>query len=301
MKNIVLIGNPNCGKTTLFNKLTASKEYVGNWSGVTVSEKIARLKIKDRDFNLVDLPGIYSLSGYSEDEIVSRDYLFKNKIDLIINVIDINNLERNLYLTSQLIDTGLNIFLVLNMADEFDKRGDKINLNGVMDFLKLNIIKISAAKDSGLDNLLNEIYGFDFDNNLKAKSFLFGTEEFFFANKIVDKIGCSLLVAFKIMEDDKNFLSGFDVKTENLFSELKIENKNWNEIIARDRYKFIDELCNKYVKKTGGINFSDRIDKILLNKYLALPVFFLIMFFVFELSFGLGGRIFSGYIEKFIR
>ena len=180
MKNIVLVGNPNCGKTSLFNKLTASKEYVGNWSGVTVSEKKKILKIKDKSFNLVDLPGIYSLSGYSEDEIVSRDYLFNNKIDLIINVIDINNLERNLYLTSQLIDTGLNIFLVLNMADEFDKRGDKINLNGMMDFLEINIIKISAARNSGLDNLLHEIYRFDFDNNLKAKSFLFGTEEFFF-------------------------------------------------------------------------------------------------------------------------
>ena len=96
MKNIVLVGNPNCGKTSLFNKLTASKEYVGNWSGVTVSEKKKILKIKDKSFNLVDLPGIYSLSGYSEDEIVSRDYLFKNKIDLIINVIDINNLERKI-------------------------------------------------------------------------------------------------------------------------------------------------------------------------------------------------------------
>ena len=301
MKNIVLVGNPNCGKTSLFNKLTASKEYVGNWSGVTVSEKKKILKIKDRDFNLVDLPGIYSLSGYSEDEIVSRDYLFNNKIDLIINVIDINNLERNLYLTSQLIDTGLNIFLVLNMADEFDKRGDKINLNGIMNFLKLNIIKISAAKNNGLDNLLNEIYKFDFDNNLKAKSFLFGTEEFFFANKIVNKIGCSHLVAFKILEDDKNFLNGLDIKKENLFNELKIEDKNWNEIIARDRYRFIDDLCNKYVKKNNGINFSDRIDKILLNKYLALPVFFLIMFLVFELSFDIGGKICSGYIEKFIR
>ena len=301
MKKIVLVGNPNCGKTTLFNKLTASKEYVGNWSGVTVSEKIARLKIKDKNFDLVDLPGVYSLSGYSEDEIVSRDYLFNNKIDLIINVIDINNLERNLYLTSQLIDTGLNIFLVLNMADEFDRRGDKINLNDIKDFLKLNIIKISAAKNNGLDDLLNEIYEFDFDNNLKAKNFLLGTEEFFFANKIVNKIKCSLLVAFKIMEDDKNFLNGVDIEKENLFDELGIKNKNWNEIIARDRYKFIDDLCKRYVKKSDGVNFSVIMDKILLNKYFALPVFFLIMFFIFELSFGIGGRVFSGYIEKFIR
>ena len=301
MKKIVLVGNPNCGKTTLFNKLTASKEYVGNWSGVTVSEKIARLKIKDKNFDLVDLPGVYSLSGYSEDEIVSRDYLFNNKIDLIINVIDINNLERNLYLTSQLIDTGLNIFLVLNMADEFDRRGDKINLNDIKDFLKLNIIKISAAKNNGLGDLLNEIYEFDFDNNLKAKNFLLGTEEFFFANKIVNKIKCSLLVAFKIMEDDKNFLNGVDIEKENLFDELGIKNKNWNEIIARDRYKFIDDLCKRYVKKSDGVNFSVIMDKILLNKYFALPVFFLIMFFIFELSFGIGGRVFSGYIEKFIR
>lgn len=299
MKKIVLVGNPNCGKTTLFNKLTASKEYVGNWSGVTVEEKKAVLKIKDECFDLIDLPGIYSLSGYSEDEIVTRDYLLNNKIDLIVNVVDATNLERNLYLTSQLIDTELNILLILNMADELDKCGIKIEIDKISDLLGLEIVKISAAKSLGLDNLVDKIYGFDFDKKIKSSSFLTGTEEFFVARDIAKKESCKLITAFKIMEQDENFLTGINEKY--LLEKYKFKNKNWSEIIACDRYKFIDNLCAKCIKKADNVNFSLIIDRILLNKYLALPIFFLIMIFVFEFSFGIGGRFFSGLIEKFIK
>ena len=299
MKKIVLVGNPNCGKTTLFNKLTASKEYVGNWSGVTVEGKKAILKVKDKRFDLVDLPGIYSLSGYSEDEIVTRDYLLRNKIDLVINIVDATNLERNLYLTSQLMDTELNILLVLNMTDELDKCGIKIDIAKISDLLGLDIIKMSAAKSLGLNNLVNKIYEFDFDKKMESNSFLAGTEEFFIANNIVKKESCKLITAFKVMEQDKNFLTGINEKY--LLEKYKFKDKNWSEIIACDRYKFIDNLCNKYVKKATSVNFSLIIDRVLLNKYLALPIFFLIMIFVFESSFGLGGRFFSSLIEKFIK
>ena len=299
MKKIVLVGNPNCGKTTLFNKLTASREYVGNWSGVTVAEKKSVLRIKDKCFDLIDLPGIYSLSGYSEDEIVTRDYLFKNKIDLIVNIIDATNLERNLYLTSQLIDMGSNILLVFNMIDELDKCGIKINVDGMSSLVGLNVIKISAAKSLGIDGLINEIYEFDFDNKLKPKSFLSGTKEFMLASDIAEKEKCKLITAFKVIERDENFFTGLDEKY--LLDKYKFDDKNWSEIIACDRYKFIDNLCARYIKKSESVNFSLIIDRVLLNKYLALPIFFLVMFFVFEFSFGLGGNFLSGLIEKFVK
>ena len=153
MKTFALVGNPNCGKTTLFNKLTDSQEYVGNWSGVTVEKKQGVLK--NSEINIVDLPGIYSLSSYSEDEIIASNYLLHEKPDLIINIVDATNIERNLYLTTQLIEIGLPIIIVLNMMDEVKKHGDSINYEIMSEILNIPIVPISATKSIGIDNLID--------------------------------------------------------------------------------------------------------------------------------------------------
>ncbi len=184
MKTFALVGNPNCGKTTLFNKLTDSQEYVGNWSGVTVEKKQGILK--NSEINIVDLPGIYSLSSYSEDEIIASNYLLHEKPDLIINIVDATNIERNLYLTTQLIEIGLPIIIVLNMMDEVEKHGDSINYEMMSEILDIPIVPISAAKSIGIDNLIDILKNSSI--KLKTESVLINTEEFFLAKKIIAQL-----------------------------------------------------------------------------------------------------------------
>ncbi len=152
--NIALVGNPNCGKTTLFNELTGSKQYVGNWSGVTVEKKIGKIKSSKLNINLVDLPGIYSLSPYSMEEIIARDFIIKEKPDLVINIIDGMNIERNLYLTVQLLELGVPVVLAINMMDDVEARGDKIYFNNMEKDLGLKIVPVVARKNKNLDKLL---------------------------------------------------------------------------------------------------------------------------------------------------
>ena len=308
MKTIALIGNPNCGKTTLFNKLTNGQEYVGNWSGVTVQKKQGLLKIKEKSFTVVDLPGVYSLSSYSEDEIVTRNYLLYEKPDLIINIIDATNIERNLYLTSQLIETSIPMILVLNMIDEVEKSKIIIDYDLMSEIISLPIIPMSAAKSSGIGKLFDVLYEFGseklFDKNFAPKSFLEGKETFFLAQKLANNLSdnnipCNLLMAMKIIEGDKKFPVDLP---ENVLHSIDIPQKQWDIIIATERYNFIDDLCKKCIhkNKSDKLSVSNMIDKVLINKYLAFPIFFVIMFIIFQLTFSIGGGFFSNLVEDFI-
>lgn len=297
MKTFALVGNPNCGKTTLFNKLTDSQEYVGNWSGVTVEKKQGVLK--NSDINIVDLPGIYSLFSYSEDEIIASNYLLHEKPDLIINIVDATNIERNLYLTTQLIEIGLPIIIVLNMIDEVEKHGDNINYEMMSKILDIPIVPISAAKSIGIDNLIDILKNSSIE--LKTESVLKDTEEFFLAKKIIAQlsqinISCTILTAMKIIEGNNKFDTPANIS-------IDIPQKSWDIIIATDRYNFIDNLVAKCVSKThtkNAIVISNKIDKILVNKYLAIPIFLLIMFLIFECTFSFGGEFLSGLIKNFL-
>ncbi len=303
MKTFALVGNPNCGKTTLFNKLTDSQEYVGNWSGVTIEKKQGLLKIDNDNYNIVDLPGIYSLSSYSDDEIVTRNYLLYEKPDMIINIIDATNIERNLYLTTQLIETGIPIIIALNMMDEVEKRGDYIDYEKISKILGIPIVSMSATKSIGIENLIDLIK--NFKQVKKTQSILKNTDEFFFAQKIIkylaqNNIECSELMAIKIVEGDKKFPCDIP---ENILQSLNIPQKSWDVLVATDRYNFIDELIKECVKKShefGQLTFSNKIDRILVNKYLAIPIFLLVMFLIFQITFSIGGEFFSKIIEKFI-
>ena len=150
-----LAGNPNCGKTTLFNALTGSNQYVGNWAGVTVEKKEGKLKHDGADISIIDLPGIYSLSPYSAEELVSRNYIIDEKPDLIINIVDATNLERNLYLSIQLSELGVPMVIALNMTDVLEKRGDKVDVGILENALGIRIVPISAAKGTGLHKLIH--------------------------------------------------------------------------------------------------------------------------------------------------
>ncbi len=325
MKTFALVGNPNCGKTTLFNKLTDSQEYVGNWSGVTVEKKQGILK--NSEINIVDLPGIYSLSSYSEDEIIASNYLLHEKLDLIINIVDATNIERNLYLTTQLIEIGLPIIIVLNMMDEVEKHGDSINYEMMSEILDIPIVPISAAKSIGIDNLIDILKNSSI--KLKTESVLINTEEFFWAKKIIAQLAqinipCTILTAMKIIEGNKKRrckrikrrkINRIVIKKRNRRTRrnkkiniapnisVDIPRKSWDIIIATDRYNFIDNLIAKCVSKTHVANtiaISRKIDKILVNKYLAIPIFLLIMFLIFECTFSFGGEFLSGLIENFL-
>ncbi len=305
MKTFALVGNPNCGKTTLFNKLTNSQEYVGNWSGVTIDKKIGHLKIDDQLFNVVDLPGIYSLSSYSEDEIVARNYLLYEKPDMIINIVDATNIERNLYLTTQLMDIGIPLLIVLNMMDEVDRRGDKINFELMSKILNVPIVPMSAAKSIGFENLKAAIKNFSGDEKLFTKSVLEGTDEFFFAQKIIshfqnENVDCSLLMALKIIEGDTKFPCPIK---DDILKLIGVPEKEWDVLVASDRYNFIDELSQKCITKAhkfGELTLSNKIDRILVNKYLAIPIFLLVMLFIFQITFSVGGEFFSKIIDQLI-
>ena len=158
MKKFALAGNPNCGKTTLFNSLTGSTAYVGNWPGVTVDKKEGIYKKLDEEVSIIDLPGIYSLSPYTSEEVISRNYIINEKPDCIINIIDATNLERNLYLTTQLLEMDVPVVIALNMADEIVKNGDKIDIKKLENKIGLKVVLISALKEENLDELMKVAY-----------------------------------------------------------------------------------------------------------------------------------------------
>ena len=295
---IALAGNPNSGKTTLFNALTGSNQYVGNWPGVTVEKKEGKFK-KDSDIIITDLPGIYSLSPYTLEEVVARNYLIVERPDAILNIVDGTNLERNLYLTTQLIEIGVPVVIAINMMDIVRKNGDEIDIELLSKELGCPIVEISALKNDGIE--LAATIAIEKAREGKAvppvlfsgavEHALGHIEEVTVHNMPEDQ---QRWYAVKIFERDKRVLEKLqldDNTREHIeFDIRRVEEKlddDAESIITNDRYVYIEELMKKcYKRKHNGLSISDRIDNIVTNKYLALPIFVGLMWFVYYISIG---------------
>lgn len=290
---IALIGNQNSGKTTLFNCLTGMNNKVGNWPGVTIEKKVGI--IKETNYELIDLPGIYSLSPYSIEERISRDFIIEEKPDAIINIIDATSIERSLYLTTQLLELDCKVIIALNMVDILEKKGISINEKELGKAFGTSVIKISALKEIGIKDLIKEISlpnkkSFNklkiFDSNLE--NIITNTEHELNPNTLNKRF-----IAIKLLEGDKYF------NKNNLINNYS--NIDFEEIIATQRYQYIEKILALSLKKNNNIkNVTDKIDKILLNKYIAFPIFVCIMFLVYYISVGVIGTYTTDLIKELI-
>ena len=275
---IALVGNQNSGKTTLFNTLTGMNAKIGNWPGVTIEKKVGI--IKNTDYELVDLPGIYSLSPYSIEEEVSKKFILEEKPDVIINIIDSTSLERSLYLTTQLLELDCKIIIALNMVDILEKKGFIINEKELERSLQTKVLKISALKGTGIDRLIIEIGEPNKKRNLSFYDVQ--TEQKIKQKELELQIPNKRFVAIKQLEEDSEF----------------------EEIIATERYNFIENIKKNVIIKNvskSQENMSDKLDKIFLNKWLAFPIFVGIMFCVYYLSVGVVGRFTVDFISQEIQ
>ena len=291
---IALAGNPNCGKTTLFNALTGANQFVGNWPGVTVEKKEGKLK-GHKDVVIMDLPGIYSLSPYTLEEVVARNYLIGERPDAIINIIDGTNIERNLYLSTQLMELGIPVIMAVNMADIIEKSGDKIYADKLAKKLGCEVVEISALKGTGVQKLSQKavalaqkkqaampVHSFDseVENVIADVSGMLGSEvpeeqKRFFAIKLLerdDKIGAQLKNVPDVSAQIKMLEDTFDDDTES--------------IITNERYTYITSIIHDCVTKAKGekLTTSDKIDRIVTNRILALPIFAAVMVVVYYVS-----------------
>ncbi|EMS69925.1 ferrous iron transport protein B [Ruminiclostridium cellobioparum] len=295
---IALAGNPNCGKTTMFNELTGSSQYVGNWPGVTVEKKEGKLK-GHKDVIIMDLPGIYSLSPYTLEEVVTRNYLLNDRPDVIINLVDASNIERNLYLTTQLVEIGIPVVIALNMIDIVRKNGDKINLEKLSKELGCEVYETSALKGSGLKEVTDKAIALA---KSKAKTIPQHTFDNVVENSLaqievaVDSIISnkeqSRWYAIKIFERDEKVLgqltidSSIKQKVEEIIVACEADMDDDSEsIITNERYIYIGKIIKKCLnKKQVGMTTSDKIDRIVTNRWLALPIFVVVMFIVYFVS-----------------
>lgn len=309
---IALAGNPNSGKTSIFNELTGSTQYVGNWPGVTVEKKEGYLRY-DKHHMVVDLPGIYSLSPYTLEEVVTRDYLLDGMPDLIIDVVDASNLERNLYLTTQLIETGIPVLIALNMIDIIEKRGDIIDIQALSKTFGCPIIETSAVSGKGLKELAK-----------RAVQMVQKAESEAVVAKFSDTVELALrdismqiegLVppvslrwyAIKLFERDEKVhqrlaldndavlrLEAIIVKAEEVADDTS------ESMVTNDRYEYLTMVTTRSVKRarqTGSMSTSDKVDRIVTNRWLALPLFFVIMWGIYYISIQSVGDLFIGWIE----
>jgi ferrous iron transport protein B len=310
---IALAGNPNCGKTTMFNELTGSSQYVGNWPGVTVEKKEGKLKYH-KDVVVTDLPGIYSLSPYTLEEVVTRDYLILEKPDVIINIVDATNIERNLYLTTQLVEVGLPVVVALNMMDVVRKSGDTINAEKLSRSLGCVVAETSAARGEGLRELAELAVKIAREKKAAAVLHEFGPN----IEKAIGHIEKLVLenvskenahwFAVKLFERDEKVLQQLSLP-EDLLEKIEAiitgvedeEDDDAESIIANARYNYIGELVQHTVKKKarGGLSVSDRIDKVVTNRWLALPIFFFIMWGIYYVSIQTVGELTIGWMEMF--
>ncbi len=296
---IALVGNPNSGKTTLFNALTGSSQYVGNWPGVTVEKKEGQLK-KHKDIKIIDLPGIYSLSPYTLEEVITRDYIIDEKPDLIINIVDASNLERNLYLSTQVIETGTPVLIALNMMDIVKKAGDTIDINKLSKTFDAPVIPISAVKEEGIDNLVKESLDYIKKTKVGRVTKIFNNDLELVLDKIIDSFETdhgiqNRYLAIKLFEQDDKLIEKFNLKTTQEIKELIVASEekfddDSESIITNERYNFVSKSLKGVHKKkqSNQVSTSDKIDRVLTNKYLALPIFFLIMWLVYYLAVTLG-------------
>lgn len=297
---IGLAGNPNCGKTTMFNDLTGSTQYVGNWPGVTVEKKGGKLK-GHKDVEIVDLPGVYSLSPYTLEEVVTRNFMIDDKPDAVINIVDASNIERNLYLTTQILELGIPTVVALNMMDIVEKNGDKIDLHKLSKIIGCPIIETSALKGRGIKEAADKAvelakskkkFDFSLPYSRECNDVLSEIEEFVRQNIKADGIPQRYL-AIKLFERDEKILEKLNLKDDvvnKLEAIIKKCEDNLDDdsesIITSERYSFIGEVVSKTVKKGGSKHetTSDKIDKIVTNRFLALPIFAGIMWAVYYIA-----------------
>ena len=298
---IALAGNPNCGKTTMFNALTGANQYVGNWPGVTVEKKEGKLKGKKgkgEDIIVTDLPGIYSLSPYTLEEVVSRDYVLKENPDVIIDLVDATNIERNLYLTTQLIETGVPVVIALNMADLLEKRGIKIDVKRLSMLLNCPIIETSALRGEGLDKLIDEAVKIAKSSKVDLPKEIFSKDMEVAIAEVKDVLPTSVTddkkrwYAVKFLENDEKVKEAMklsasgqslvDTKRQEL---EKQHDDDMESIVTDERYKFIQKIVNTTVKKAKDkLTVSDKIDRIVTNRILGIPIFVAVMWLVYYVS-----------------
>ena len=297
---IGLVGNQNSGKTTLFNYLTGMNSKIGNWPGVTIEKKTGF--IKGTSHEITDLPGIYSLSPYTSEEEVSRNYIFNERPDVIINIIDATSLERSLYLTTQLLELDCKIIVALNMVDILSKKGISVDINKLSKELGTKVIPISALKGTGVNELINSINSHFivdtksiYDSNIENSIFRI-------ENSLPKYLPHKRFISVKLLERDEGFLQySFSEANDILENTSKMYDTDLEEIIATQRYSYIERLKKNCTSQTKiNENISDKIDKILLNKWIAFPIFILVMFLVYFLSVGVVGSSTVEFISNII-
>jgi len=294
---IALAGNPNCGKTTLFNALTGSNQFVGNWPGVTVEKKEGKLRGRE-DVTVTDLPGIYSLSPYTPEEVVARNYLINDRPDVIINIVDGTNIERNLYLTTQIMETGIPMIIAINMMDVVRKNGDKIDTVELSKRLGCAVVEISALKGDGINEAIAAAESAAKSGSLPPTVFFSGAVEHALAH----------IEEATLHEMEPSRQRWYSVKLferdERVLAELGIEPRTWEHIkqdivqaerlldddsesiIINERYNYVTRMLESCYKRKnkGGLTVSDKIDRIVTNRFAALPIFAIIMFLVYYIS-----------------
>ena len=296
---IALAGNPNCGKTTLFNALTGANQYVGNWPGVTVEKKEGKLK-KHPDVTITDLPGIYSLSPYTLEEVVARNYLIGERPNAILNIVDGTNLERNLYLTTQLTELGIPVVVAINMMDVVRKNGDKINIPELSKALGCKVVELSALKGDGVQDAAEAAIDAAKNGKTVPMHTFSGAVEHAIAH--IEEAAVHSLpeeqqrwYAIKIFERDGKVLSQLELKQETMAhieSDIQAAETELDDdaesIITNERYVYIGQLMKRcYHKKSAGkLTNSDKIDRVVTNRFLALPIFAVVMFAVYWIAMG---------------
>jgi ferrous iron transport protein B len=290
-RKIALAGNPNCGKTTLFNALTGANHYVGNWAGVTVERKEGTWHYDGKSIHVIDLPGIYSMSPYSLEERISRDFIINSDVDIVVNIVDASFLERNLYLTTQLMELGNPVVLVLNMMDEAERKGITIDVDGIAQELGIPVVPMVAMKNIGVDALYRNLYEIVTSDEKSLGHVRFGEDLEGHIQTFEEEYGKRLdnhynprWVGIKVVEEDEEVLSLLGIDGPRVY-------ESGVSVVTTERYAFIDRLLDQYVvfgnqdvhKKT------DHIDGIMLNKRFAIPIFGLVMAFIFYMTFTVGG------------
>jgi len=307
--NVALAGNPNSGKTTMYNVLTGSAQYVGNWPGVTVEKKEGKYR-KDKNVNIIDLPGIYSLSPYTLEEVVSRNYLLNEKPDVLLNMVDASNIERNLYLTTQLLELGIPVVIALNMMDVVRKRGDKIDVEKLKKELGCEIVEVSALRQEGIDTLMNKVVDSARSNKQQEVAFKFCDEVEVAIARISSTSSVSSeknkrWTAIKVFERDEKLLETFEFKgndrseIESIIEEVEKNHDDDSEsIITNERYEVITKAINSAVQKVKvAVSMSDKIDSIVTNRILSLPIFIFVMWLLYYILVSKGGDPSSGFLK----
>ncbi len=298
---IALAGNPNCGKTTMFNSMTGANQYVGNWPGVTVEKKEGRYT-RDKNVTITDLPGVYSLSPYSPEEIVTRDYLLDGQPDAVINLVDATNLERNLYLTTQIVDLGVPVVVALNMMDLVEKNGDKIDVAALSEQLGCPVVPTSALKGRGLDELIGKAVEVARAGTLAAPKMRFDAAVEEAVGKTIDVLGDAVPAsvrrwhAIKLLEGEQKTLDALKLPEADLAAIAAVRDgleeamdDDIESIITSERYGSIAHVADACVKKSvKGLTTTQKIDRVVTNRWLGIPIFVVVMAFVYWLAITIG-------------